>query len=527
MTAMADSNPFALHCRGITVTFGETTALSDICLDLAPGKIHAIVGENGAGKTTLARTAAGLLRPDSGDLTIYGTELRFGSIDSARSAGVELVHQSFALPPSFNVAEALEYSVGGNIGFFTRRRLFERWNGHLRALDIEVDSKKRIRDLPIEVQQGVEIARALVTDAKVLILDEPTAVLPPPGIRALFERIRSLKDRGVSIVLILHKIREVFQIADTISVLRKSRLIAGPLAGESVSEEEVAHLIVGSQGKKSSGAKFADALIGRAAAHAQKSNGDTGIRKSNDGHALLRIDGISTEADGEGQRLNETSLHVDAGEIVGVAGVEGNGQLALVRALADLSDLRSGSVELCGQDVTNANLAYRRSLGLRIIPFDRNAEGLSMKSELWRNWSARELALSPLLSGINPSAIRRRCRRSLANWDVRFSSTRQYAGSLSGGNAQKLVLSRELDDQARLVIAAQPTRGLDIGAASFVWATLRQASERGCGILLISSDLDELFGVSDRLLVMLSGQIVEVFSPPYDLGETGRAMTGA
>lgn len=210
-----------------------------------------------------------------------------------------------------------------------------------------------------------------------------------------------------------------------------------------------------------------------------------------------------------------------------MAGVEGNGQRTLVRALTGLAGLESGRIRLGGQDLVGLSTGERRARGLRVIPFERNSEGLSLSSSLWENWSARQLLRGSPLRLISPARLRSECDRALKRWDVRYSTTLQPAGSLSGGNAQKLILAREVDEDARLIIAAQPTRGLDVGATAFVWKSLRDATARGCGVLLISSDLDELFDISDRLVVMLSGRIVAEFRPPFRLGEVGIAMTGA
>ena len=220
--SMSNQPKPALECRDVTVKFGDVTALADVCASFAPGQIHAVVGQNGAGKTTFARVAAGLVQPTSGAVDVMGREIRTGNVGDSRDAGVELVHQSFALPPSFTVAEAMEFGATGKGGIYSRKRLADKWRSHLVGLDVQVDMGKRIRDLPIETQQGIEIARALVTDAKVLILDEPTAVLSPVGIDTLFARVRRLKERGVTVILILHKIREVLGIADTVTVLRVS-----------------------------------------------------------------------------------------------------------------------------------------------------------------------------------------------------------------------------------------------------------------------------------------------------------------
>lgn len=517
---MSSQTQAALACRDVTVRYGEVVALADVSVSFAPGLIHAVVGQNGAGKTTFARVASGLVQPSQGAVEISGRAIRTGHVNDSRAAGVELVHQSFALPPSFTVAEAMEFGATGKGGIFSRRGLVEKWASHLKSLDVEVDLNKAIRDLPIETQQGIEIARALVTDARVLILDEPTAVLSPSGIDMLFARVRRLKERGVTVILILHKIREVLGIADTVTVLRGGRLIDGPLACADISADRLASLIVG-ESARSLSRDDRDALLGAGSVHAEDHAKTTVAAEP-----VLALANVSTKADSEGAALDAIDLLIRPGEIVGVAGVEGNGQKTLVRAIADLAELSNGSVRFAGQDVTALPLAARRALGLRIIPFERNVEGLSLTSSLWENWSARALLQGPLLKLVSPSSIRSECDASLKNWSVHYHSSVQKAGSLSGGNAQKVILAREVDSDAKLIIAAQPTRGLDIGATAFVWQSLRAARDRGAAILLISSDLDEIFDISDRVVVMLSGRIAGEFKPPYDISEVGSAMTG-
>jgi general nucleoside transport system ATP-binding protein len=515
----------ALECGDVSVSYGDVAALVDVSIALAPNLIHAVVGQNGAGKTTFARVAAGIVKPQSGTLLVGGREILTGNVGLARAAGVELVHQSFALPPSFTVAEAMEFGAVGTGAIYTRRGLEARWAKHLESLGIKVNLRDRIRDLPVEVQQGVEIARALVTSAKVLILDEPTAVLSPSGIETLFRRLKVMKENGVTIILILHKIREVLAIADTVTVLRGGRLIEGPLPKSATDAQRLAATIIGSAVEAELSAADKRALVGAG----QEGGAPSAARDAvapND-NAVLAMANITTRPDPEGPALESISLKVGRGEIVGVAGVEGNGQRTLVRALSDLADIRDGTIALDGNDVTATPLRERRASGLRVIPFERNSEGLSLSSSLWENWAARVLLLGGTLRFINPTALSRTCDGVLKTWDVRFSSPGQRAGSLSGGNAQKLILAREIDDAATLIIAAQPTRGLDVGATAFVWRALRQARERGCGILLISSDLDELFDISDRVVVMLSGRISGEFRPPYRLNEVGSAMTGA
>lgn len=392
----------ALDCRDITVTYGAVTALSGVAVRFAKGMIHAVVGQNGAGKTTFARVAAGLVRPAVGQVLINGKPVRGGSVKQARQAGVELVHQSFALPPSFTVAEAMEFGASGAGGLYSRRRLEARWKAHLGTVNVDVDPRRRIRDLPVETQQGVEIARALVTDASVLILDEPTAVLSPSGIEKLFERVRRLKARGVTVILILHKIREVLAVADTVTVLRGGKLIEAAVPCAGIDPPRLADVIIGTAAARTLAPEDKQAAVG--AAPAQPAAQEDGAVS---GEALLRLEAVSSQADAEGPALDNVSLTIRPGEIVGVAGVEGNGQRTLVRAIANLVPLDEGRIALDGRDVTAASLAERRLAGLRIIPFERNTEGLSLSSSLWENWSARLLMQASMLSTISPRACGR------------------------------------------------------------------------------------------------------------------------
>lgn len=522
---MSDEPVAELECRDVTVTYGDVVALRGVSVAFAPRRIHAVVGQNGAGKTTFARVCAGIVRPVSGELRIAGKAVPTGRVNQARASGVELVHQSFALPPSFTVAEAMEFGSqrrGGRL--FSRGALEARWAPHIESLGIKVRMRDRIRDLPIETQQAVEIARALVAKARVLILDEPTAVLSPSGIDTLFERLRGLRESGVTIILILHKIREVLSVAESVTVLRGGELVKGPIATTDIDAGGIASAIIGS-GASEAGPLTRDEQDALVGAGEQTHGAAVHARATHDAPPVLALNSVRTAADREGPALQEINLAIDRGEIVGVAGVEGNGQRTLVRALAGLVPME-GEIRLGDENASGWSPIQMRAAGLRIIPFERNVEGLSLSSALWVNWSVRQLLLGSPLRLISPARIQQAARRAFEQWDVRFASTGQPARALSGGNAQKVILSREIDDQAAVIVAAQPTRGLDIGATAFVWRSLREARSRGSGILLISSDLDELFDISDRIVVMLSGRIVAEFAPPYRLDLVGAAMTG-
>lgn len=530
----------ALACAGLTIRYGDFTALADVSLAFGPARIHAVCGQNGAGKTSFARACAGLVPLAAGTIAIGRHRLRGGHVRDARAAGVELVHQSFALPPSFTIAEAMEFGVSGRAGrLFTRAGLARRWAPHLAALGIAASPHARIRDLPVETQQAVEIARALAGAAKVLILDEPTAVLSPRSADALFTRLRRLAATGITILVILHKIREVMAVADTVSVLRGGRLVIGTAEAAGMTAAALAEAIIGSAGSTAAAAQAAPGVAAQDQSQDQDAAEDLAAlvgAATPQGHAhrptpgsvapRLTLDTVTTAPAADGQRLDALSLTVAPGEILGIAGVEGNGQRPLVEAIAGLVPLAAGAISLDGTPIAHLPLAERRRRGLRIIPFERNTEGLSLASALWENWAARALAAGPARALIHPTRLRRAAAAAFKTWDVRFGTVDHPARALSGGNAQKVILAREIDQEARLILLAQPTRGLDLGATAFVWQAMRQARARGLGLILISSDLDELFDISDRLVVLQGGRVAGRFAPPYDLAAVGAAMVG-
>ena len=504
--------PGAVRCDRITVRFGSLIAVAGVSFDLPRGGVHALVGQNGAGKTTLARVLAGLQRPDAGTVEIGGSEIQPGDHRAARRAGVDMVHQHASLVPGLTVAEALElWSPRGPVGGYRRRSVEERWREYLERRDVAVDVRRRVRDLPVETVQSIEIARSDPGPGGLLILDEPTSVLAPNRVSHLFERLRATATGGVTVVIVLHKLAEVREIAGSVAVMRRGRLVLEPTPIDAVDDATLSEFIVGTENPVS--------IRDRAAGAAATAPADDHLRADD-----LRASGGVSDAP-----LRGVTLTVSAGEIVGVAGVEGNGQRTLVEVLAGLRQPTDGRVTMLGADVTRASTQQRRAAGLRLVPFDRNAQGISPDLPLWENvtsWEAGRYRRYRRLPVVAVHAMRREARDRLARFGVAYSDIEQPSGSLSGGNVQRLILARELPD-ASVLIAAHPTRGLDIGGTLAVWESLRDLVARRAPILVVSSDLDELLAHSDRILVLRGGLVQGEFSPPFERSDIGRAMTGA
>lgn len=526
-----------IDCSDVSVAFGDFIALDRVSVSFEPGRIHALVGQNGAGKTTLARVVAGLVPATTGEVRADGAIIANGDVLASRAHGIEMVHQSFALPPSMTVAEALEYGATDRTGrVFSRRGLDGRWQRYLDRNGVAVKASAKLRNLPIESLQAVEIARALSGDARTLILDEPTAVLPPEAVSRLFEQVRRLRDSGVTIIIVLHKVREVLEIAETVTVLRHGELILRTVPADTMSPAAFAEAIVGpsegsADGSRGNAVDRADRDAALGVTELGESSQETLPRRSDIGPALVELTGVTSTASDGGAHLRDVDLSLFGGQIVGVAGVEGNGQTSLAETIAGITDIAAGELRIAGERATVLDALRRRALGLRIIPFDRNTQGLSGSTPLWQNWAVPLMVGSRRHKGLmRPAQLRAEAEAALRTWDVRFRSVNQKASELSGGNAQKVILARELDADARVIVAAQPTRGLDLGAVEFVWTALRDARAAGAAVLLISSDLDELADVCDRIIVVLGGEVVldvaKAEGTPYDIAAIGQAMTG-
>jgi len=507
--------PTTIRCENVTVQYGSLTALNDVSFSLEPSKIHVLVGQNGAGKSSLARVLSGLISPAQGRFWIGDKQIDEARVENVRAAGLDIVHQRFTLPAQFTIAEALELSSAKKQtgSFFSFGGLQRAWSRELEAAGIPATANTLVQDLPVEVTQSLEILRALANDAEVLILDEPTALLSPDAIDGLFERIRHLKADGVTLLVVLHKLREVMEIADTVMVLREGELVLPPTPAERLTAGEISDLMIGE-------AAASDRVSQVSIPSATPRQTDHKPRLD---LANVHLNGTETEP-----ALIDISFQIQPGEVVGIAGIGGNGQRNLVSAITGQAMSKQGRIELLEQDVTKLTPIARRQTGLRVVPFDRMTEGSSLELPLWENvmtWQA-ESFVTGWLPWLPVKKIRQAAEDALNRFGVVYSSLDQPAGSLSGGNLQRLILARELASDTKVVIAAQPTRGLDFQATDFVWQVLGDLSRDGAGVLLISSDLDELFQICDRILVMRAGQIAGEFSPPYSAQAVGDAMTG-
>jgi simple sugar transport system ATP-binding protein len=495
-----------LEMRHITKRFPGIVANDDIAFDLREGEVHALLGENGAGKSTLMNILYGLYHPDEGEILIKGKPVRLGSPSAAIDAGVGMVHQHFMLIPVMTVAEnivlAQEPTTGGvflDIAEAERRvrEISDRYG-------LAVDPHARIDQITVGQQQRVEILKALYREADILVLDEPTAVLTPQEAKELFEVVRSLTDRGKSIIFISHKLKEVLEIADRITVLRRGKLIE-TLPAEGATEAGLARRMVGRE------------VLLRVAK-----------TPSHPAEPLLEVEDLCVVDDRGIEKVRGVSFEVRAGEIVGIAGIDGNGQTELIDAMTGLCPVVSGTVRVGGRDVTTETAHGHLEAGLGHIPEDRQRRGLVLEYSIAENLALHDYRSAPAsrFGWLFPRRLFERARALIREFDVRGGGPATRAGGLSGGNQQKVVLAREIDRDPKVLIAAQPTRGLDVGAIEFVHRRLIEERDEGRAILLVSLELDEVLSLSDRVLVMYEGEFAGEFPPSTSEEELGIAMTG-
>jgi simple sugar transport system ATP-binding protein len=495
-----------LELKGITKRYGSLVANDHIDLTVEQGQIHALLGENGAGKTTLMNVLYGLAQPDEGEILIDGQPQHLGSPSNAIKAGIGMVHQHFMLVPVFTVAENVTLGMERTraFGLIDRRRTRRDVRELSERYGLQVNPDALVEDLPVGVQQRVEIVKALLREASVLILDEPTSVLTPGETQELFRIMRELRSGGRSIVFISHKLKEVQEIADTITVIRRGK-------------------VVGQRAPTASDTELASLMVGRSV--------QLRVTKppANPGEVLLDVQGL-TVAGEEGQpALDAVSLQVRSGEILGVAGVQGNGQTELCEALIGLRPAASGSVRLDGRDLTHATPRQRLRAGVGYVPEDRQEDGLVAGFSVAENLVLDVYDRPPYASGIalDLGTINGAATERVTDFDIRTTSTATPAGTLSGGNQQKVILAREIGREVRLLVASQPTRGLDVGSIEFVHRRIVEQRDRGLAVLLISSELDEIYALSDRIAVMYEGKITGFRDPDVPAEELGMLMAGA
>jgi ABC-type uncharacterized transport system ATPase subunit len=503
---VADGTAPALELRGITKRFGPLVANEDIDFELRRGEIHALLGENGAGKSTLMNVLYGLHAPDAGEILLDGEPAEISSPRVAIARGIGMVHQHFMLVPVMTVAENIVLATepthrGGLLDYgeavARARELSERFG-------LAIDPERRVEDLGVGSQQRVEILRALFRGARVLVLDEPTAVLTAQETQELFKILRGLKEQGTAIVFISHKLGEVLQIADRVTVLRRGKRI-DTVETAGATERDLARLMVGR-----------DVLL-----RVEK-------RGHEAGEPLLEVEDLHVEDDRGLPAVRGVSLAVRAGEVVGIAGVDVNGQTELIEAVMGLRQPVSGTVRVAGKTLAASGARERLDSGVGHIAEDRHRRGLVLDFSVAENLSLREYR-KPLLSRLGWLSPRRMAdwaRGLIRDFDVRGARIETPAAALSGGNQQKVVIARELSCGPRVLIAAQPTRGLDVGAIEFVHQRLLQERDLGKAVLLVSLELDEIRSLSDRVLVIYEGEIVAELPPEASDEEFGVAMTG-
>jgi general nucleoside transport system ATP-binding protein len=496
-----------LELRGITKQFPGVLANDHIDFDLRRGEVHALLGENGAGKSTLMSILYGLYTADSGEILMNGDPIGISSPKDAINLGIGMVHQHFMLIPVMTVTENIVLANEPvHAGVLLDESTAERRVAEVaRSFKFAVDPHARVESITVGQQQRVEIMKALYRNADIVILDEPTAVLTPQEAQELFEILRTLTREGISIIFITHKLNEVLEIADRITVLRRGKKVE-TIPREGATEDSLARAMVGRE-----------VLL-----RVEKT-------PASPGDVLLQVEDLQVRDDRGLEAVRGVSFDVRAGEIVGIAGVDGNGQSELIDALTGLRSVAGGSIIVHGDDLTRASAREALDAGIGHIPEDRHRRGLVLDFNLAENLVLHDYGKEPFsrLGWINPRRWFRWAAGLLREFDVRGGGPTTRAGSLSGGNQQKVVVAREVSRDPSVLIAAQPTRGLDVGAIEFVHRRLVEQRDAGKAVLLVSLELEEILSLSDRILVLYEGRIVAEFPPDVSEEEVGIAMTGA